>query len=189
MYEKYHTDAVVLRHRPAGEADAVVALYTKDFGLVRARVSGARAERSKMRYALQTQALSSVSLVRGSRGWRVAGARAQSRFLRMQAPMCAYARVADLTLRLIAGEECNPYLFETLSRMREALMVLPEETEIIELLAVARILWALGYIPAEAIPADLTTHTRFDLEACTALAPEREHLLMVVNRALGQSHL
>jgi len=189
MYEKYHTDAVVLKHRPAGEADAIVALYTKDFGLVRARVSGARAERSKMRYALQAQAFSSVSLVRGTRGWRVAGARAQSRFLRSVVSVRTYARVAELTLRLIAGEERNQYIFDTLASLRAALNEEAPAHELIELVAVARILWALGYIPAHVLPGELTSHTHFDVESCALTIPERDALLLVVNHALSQSHL
>jgi recombinational DNA repair protein (RecF pathway) len=73
-YEKYTTEAMVLTQVPRGEHDKVYALYTRDFGLVYARASAVRAEKSKMRYALQSHAHARVSLVRGSRGWRAAGA-------------------------------------------------------------------------------------------------------------------
>ena len=53
MYEKYQTEALVLGNREMGEADRVIALFTRDFGLVRARASSIRTERSKMRYAIQ----------------------------------------------------------------------------------------------------------------------------------------
>ena len=53
MYQKYHTEALVLGSREQGEADKVFALYTKDFGLVRARASAVRREYSRMRYGLQ----------------------------------------------------------------------------------------------------------------------------------------
>src|SRR5665213_2708544 len=71
MYQKYHTEALVLGSRESGEADKVFALFTRDFGLVRARASSVRSESSKMRYALQKYSRASISLVRGKRGWRI----------------------------------------------------------------------------------------------------------------------
>ena len=72
--QKYQTEVIVLANREMGENDRVLALYTKDFGLVKARASAILTERSKMRYALQDYSRASVSLVRGRRGWRAAGA-------------------------------------------------------------------------------------------------------------------
>ena len=76
MYQKYNTEALILGSWESGESDRVFALFTRDFGLVRARATAVRAERSKMRYALQSYAHANVSLVRGKRGWRLAGATA-----------------------------------------------------------------------------------------------------------------
>jgi recombinational DNA repair protein (RecF pathway) len=50
MYQKYHTEAIVLGSIERGEADRTIALMTRDFGLVRARASAVRSETSKMRY-------------------------------------------------------------------------------------------------------------------------------------------
>ena len=74
MYQKYNTEALVLGSRETGESDRVYALFTKDFGLVRARASSVRSEKSLMRYALQNYSRANVSLVRGG-GWRAAGRR------------------------------------------------------------------------------------------------------------------
>ena len=49
MYQKYQTEAIVLANREMGENDRVLALYTKDFGLVKARASAIRSEKSKAR--------------------------------------------------------------------------------------------------------------------------------------------
>ena len=53
MYQKYHTNALVLGSRERGEADRIFVLYTKDFGLVRARASAARAGRARKGHAPQ----------------------------------------------------------------------------------------------------------------------------------------
>src|SRR3989344_5345502 len=52
MYEKYQTEALVLGNREMGEADRMIVLFSRDFGLVRARAPAIRTERYKMRYAL-----------------------------------------------------------------------------------------------------------------------------------------
>ena len=76
MYQKYQTEAIVLRSYERGEADRVFALYTKEFGFVWARASAVRRENSRQRYALQNYGLATLGLVRGTSGWRVVGASA-----------------------------------------------------------------------------------------------------------------
>src|SRR3989338_7449061 len=104
MYQKYHTDALVLGSREIGEADRMLLLFTREFGLVRGRCGGVRAGKSKMRYALQNYSLATVALVRGKLGWRLAGARALH-----GAPdkdikgIGAFARIAGLVTRFVAG--------------------------------------------------------------------------------------
>src|SRR3989338_4112750 len=100
MYEKYHTEALVLGNREMGEADRVVALFTRDFGLVRARASAVRTEHSKMRYAVQDYARADVSLVKGKRGWRLAGASALKSATGDRKCVSTFARIAGRTTRL-----------------------------------------------------------------------------------------
>src|SRR4051812_3148647 len=116
MYQKYQTDALVLASRESGEADKIYAIYTRDFGLVQARASAVRREASKMRYALQSYALLNVSLVKGRRSWRIAGTRAiENLAVTENIPGAeAFGRIADLVTKLVAGEEKNEYLYETL---------------------------------------------------------------------------
>src|SRR5690348_10499607 len=109
MYQKYRTEAIVLASLDRGEADKVFALYTRDFGLVWARASGVRREKSKMRYALQQYASTSVGLVRGKRGWRVAGAYEARHMSGWASGTGTFARIAQLILRLVRGEEQNIY--------------------------------------------------------------------------------
>ena len=191
MYQKYHTDALVLGSRESGEADRTVVLYTRDFGLVRARASAIRHERSKMRYALQHYSRAHVALVRGKSGWRLAGAQADIGVQKADPrAITAFARIAELMTRLVAGEEAHAYLFEVLSEahgafMREAC----EHHATIELVCVARILYALGYISAEALETALFTHTAYTDVHLQEAEAMRGELLSSINRAISETHL
>ena len=194
MYQKYQTEAL-LGSRPSGENDRVFSLYTKDFGLVRARASAVRTERSKMRYALQSYARADVSLVRGRTGWRVAGAAAQyprggtSRIAGGEGAR-AYARIAELTLRLVHGEEKNDFLFATLAEAHDTLMQNSVSAwATIEIVCVARVLFALGYLSAEALQTALFTHTAYGNAHLQEAEGLRDKLLSSINKAIAETHL
>src|ERR1700733_3333657 len=123
MYQKYQTEALILKSFEQGEADKVFALFTHDFGLVRARASAVRSEHSKMRFAMQKYARAKVSLVKGKRGWRAAGASSLKSASGDLRGITTFARISELVLRLVHGEEKNDYLFAALSEAHDALMV------------------------------------------------------------------
>jgi recombinational DNA repair protein (RecF pathway) len=188
MYQKYTTEALVVGSRESGESDKVFALYTRDFGLVRARASAVRTEQSKMRYALQSLAHCDVSLVRGKRGWRVAGARAIA-----PAPSegaAVFARIGSLVLRLVQGEERNEYLFAALAEAHAALAhATPEVCPTIEIVCVARTLFALGYISGEALSTALFTHTAYTGESLLEAETLKDKLLISINKAIAETQL
>ena len=190
MYQKYQTDALVIGSRESGENDRAFALYTRDFGLVRARASAVRKEKSRMRYALQNCARANVALVKGKRGWRIAGAasvRAASADLR---GVAAFARISELVVRLVHGEEKNEYLFAALAETHDALM--QEKCDafgMIEIVCVARILYALGYISTEALKTALFTHTAYTGESLLEAETMKDKLLSTINRAIAETQL
>lgn len=190
MYQKYHTDVLVLGSRESGETDRSVALYTRDFGLVWARGAAVRADRSKMRYALTHYSRSFVSLIRGKNGWRLAGAAAGTTAIGK--PLCgvqAFARASQLVMRLVAGEETNEYLFEALAEAHAALMQADEtHAPTIELVCVARILFALGYLSPAAVGSAMFAHTAYAPDLLAG-EEERDLLLVSINRALAETHL
>jgi recombinational DNA repair protein (RecF pathway) len=190
MYQKYHTEALVLAARESGEADRVYALYTKEFGLVRARASAVRAERSKMRYALQNYSRANVSLVKGKRGWRLAGASCIAPTKGDVRGIRTFARSASLVLRLIHGEERSEYLFAALAEAHGALMV--ENCDAfgtIEIVCVARVLYSLGYISDEALSTALFTHTAYTGESLLEAETLKDKLLLSINRAIAETQL
>lgn len=187
MYQKYQTDAIVLRSYERGEADRVYALYTKEFGFVWARASAVRRESSRMRYALQNYALVNVSLVRGTAGWRAVGARA---ITAVGGDGATFARIGKLVERLVGGEGQNEYLFATLADAHTAIQREPRALHgAIELLAVARVLYTLGYVSADALGTALFTHTAFTQTELQEAEAARQKLLSSVNRALSETHL
>jgi recombinational DNA repair protein (RecF pathway) len=195
MYQKYQTDALILASREQGEADRVYALYTRDFGLVRAKASAVRREASRMRYALQNYSFANVSLIRGKRSWRVGGARPLDTLSIDEniEGVKTFARIADLATRLVAGEEKNEYLYETLYEARKVLTeTLGGDTSqigSIEIVCVARILYTLGYISPEALQTTLFAHTTFGLSDLQEAEQKKSKLLASINHALSETQL
>lgn len=190
MYQKYNTEALVVGSRESGENDRVMVLYTKDFGLVRGRASAVRSESSRMRYGLQNYSLSNVSLVRGKKGWRVAGAAALRCAAGDTRGIAAFVRICELVVRLVHGEEENAYLYAALAEAHAALMREKADAfATIEIVCVARILYALGYISAEALSTALFTHTAYTGESLLEAETMRDKLLSSINQAIAETQL
>lgn len=190
MYQKYQTEALVLESRERGEADRAFALYTRDFGLVWARASGVRKESSLMRFALQRGSCVQVGLVRGKNGWRIAGA-SRPNLLAGTAPGAStFARISLLMLRLVRGEGENTYLFDTLANAQEALRSAPKEmAATVEVVCVARMLYALGYLSVEGFETLLFTHTSFALPEIEGAKNSENKLLSSINKAIAETQL
>ena len=160
MRHRYDTRGIVLSRTPLGESNALVTLLTPELGLVRARAQSVRAPGAKLATGLTTLTESSVILVRGKEGWRVAGAVPEEQwFLRLPSHVCRerVARVSGLLLRLVAGEVAESELFPIMRGYLEALSTLPDHMhEASEVLVVLRILGALGLDTDEAPGAVLT---------------------------------
>jgi len=190
MYQKYQTEALVLGSRERGEADKVFALYTRDFGLVWARAAGVRRESSKMRYALQTYCYIQTGLVRGKRGWRLAGSSTQRQFGGNILGALVFARICKLVMRLVQGEEQNAYLFETLADAQATLSASTHTAlATVEIVCVARVLYALGYLSEDALGSALLTHTGHGVAQLAEVEKKRAVLLTSINKALSETQL
>lgn len=190
MYQKYHTEALVLGTYEIGEADRSIVFFTKDFGLVRAKATSVRSEKSKMRYALQNYSIANISLVKGKRGWRAAGASALRIARGDVHGIATFARISELVMRLVQGEEENSYLYAALSEAHEALV--REKVEAfatIEIVCVARVLFALGYISSEALETALFTHTAYTGEHLLEAETMKDKLLSSINKAIAETQL
>lgn len=67
----YTTQAIVLKKIPAGEADAIAMLYTRDFGKLRVYVQGVKKESAKLKGHIESLSLVSVQFVIGTSGERL----------------------------------------------------------------------------------------------------------------------
>lgn len=189
-YKTYTTEALVVGVRDRAGADRSIRLFTEESGMLSARASGIREEKSKMRYALQPFSFARVTLVRGKHEWRLTGAlcgsnvffSASDRACRGQ--LLKFMRVVD---RFITGEEESRELFSIVSDGVRHLA--GHDDEIAYRVSVFKLLASLGYI---APPAELV--------ALTARAPLRETLCAYdvthsrlidqnIERALSVSHL
>ncbi len=168
MRHKYDTCGIVLARTAVGEANDSIAILTQEVGLVRARAQGVRKSGAKLAHALTTFTESEVVLVQGKEYWRIAGAVLKENwFLRMSRAetRTRAARVANLLLRLVAGETRDSALFEIIRNFFESLVTLSEEKhEQAEILTVLGILAALGLdtgeIPEEIKEGNYTSYIR-----------------------------
>ncbi len=189
MRHKYETRGIVLSRTPFGEASALITLLTPELGLVRARAQSVRRPGAKLAAALATFAESSLVLVRGREGWRVAGAVLEENWfkrLAFIAPRRRASRVCGLLLRLVAGEENDPALFPVMRGFFGALSELPEDThEAAEMLAALRILAALG-LDAGGSQGEVSAFTP---PALSRVAGDRAKYVTRINRGIAASGL
>ncbi len=188
MYHKYSTRALILGRAPAGEESVLATLLTEEFGLVHARSQGARKRGSKMSAGLQTLSASDVTLLRGAHGWRMAGAVLETNWARElgEDARRRAARVLELADRLIRGEHEDPGLFQLLSAFLAALNGRSEEDQdVLETLAVVRLLHALGLDDGDTFGAP----DDFGEAAVRSAARERTALIKRINRGIESSGL
>lgn len=155
MHHIFHTEAVVLGTYVKAESDKLVTLYTKEFGLVRADARGMRNMRSKLRFALQPYSIVQLDMISTKGGWRVGSVRsvAVPSGLYIQTYSTLY-KISKLVSRLCAGEEKNSALYESLVATFTTLFdekINPATTYTVELVAVLRILFHLGYITGDTV--------------------------------------
>jgi DNA repair protein RecO len=152
MHHIHHTEAFILGSRPKGEDSKILILYTKELGLVYAHAQGIRKLSSKLRYVAQDFSRVDADLVRGKEIWRLTTAspvHSYAHIIHTRPAERILAHIAALLMRLVPGEEANEEVFRTLVRTYALLEVevkSAEEYRSLELLSVARILTALGYL-------------------------------------------
>lgn len=189
MRHKYETRGIVLSRSSLGEANAFVTLLTPELGLVRVRAQGLRRSGAKLAAALATLAESSVVLVRGREGWRLAGAVLEENwFARMRRAdaRARAARVLGLLLRLVAGEAQDAALFPVIRGFFETLAELPEDAhEAAEVLAALRVLAALG-LDAGELPGEASAFTP---PLLAAVALDRPRYIARINHDIAASGL
>lgn len=195
MHHIYHTEAFILGSRPKGEDSKLLILYTRELGLIYAHAQGVRKISSKLRYVVQDFSRVQVDLVRGKEIWRLTTAspiHSYKHVTNSRASENILARIASLLIRLVPGEEASEEVFQTLVRTYALLEVKGQSAEdhrALELLSIARILVALGYL-SRATPGVSHEDTPHDSvpEAFADIAYQHR-LIRDINQALAATQL
>ncbi len=72
----YHTEGIILKKVNVGESDALIVLYTKDSGIMRALAKGIKKENAKLKGHLEPLNWCSLGVVEGKNGERLTHATA-----------------------------------------------------------------------------------------------------------------
>ena len=190
MRHKYHTKAFVLARYPTGEDSLAIALLTADFGLITARVQGARKRGAKNAAAIQTLASCDIGLVRGKEQWRVASGVLERAWFTELPPHAREraGRITALILRLVRGEAPDPVIYRIFETFLSALATEPQSLhDAAEVLTALRLLRVLGLDAGE-----LPGGTEFGPllpELLAEASASRTDLITRVNRGISASHL
>jgi DNA repair protein RecO len=194
MHRTYRTEAIVVDSSNFGEANRFVYLLTEELGLIGAAAQGVRQLQSRMRLHTECYALGRFSLVRGREVWRLTNAVASiplGSLLAERELLSVAARITSLVRRLVPGEEPNPQLYAIVRDGLYALVSARAAAEVlaIERIAVARLLYTLGYLSPSQSHTTLITSLRYDAPELTFAAREARSLTATINQSLRESQL
>ncbi|MDQ5957089.1 MAG: rep/recomb RecO protein [Patescibacteria group bacterium] len=136
--EKYTCEALVLSEYNIAESDAILLLYTRDFGVINAKQSSLK-KSSKLRQHLLVGRYCDVTLVKGREIYRIAGARESLR----KANRDLIPHVSGLAKRFLGFENKNIKLYD---RIREYGCRNDLDTNSVRLCMMADILTVGGYL-------------------------------------------
>jgi recombinational DNA repair protein (RecF pathway) len=219
MYAIHTTRGFIIGSFQKGEADKLIYIFTRDFGLIIASEQSIRLERSKLRYSTQDYTLGTFSFVQGREFYRLTSAISHIP-LKLTAPdlqdtafssisdspnsskgsflkASLIVRIASLLKRFLNGEQSHPDLFDCVEK--GITFISGDNAKLIELsssrlkcfesLFVARILNRLGYIGNDADLNGYLDNDEFSLEILDLLKDKRVLLNRHINKALKESQL
>lgn len=193
-YHLYQTEGIVLSGANVGESNRYYHVLTRELGLVVASAQGVRELKSKLRYHLNDFSYVTLGLVRGKDFWRITSAERERRFEHIfsdERKRSLVATIAQFLKRFLHGEEENEKLF---SAVEEGLLFLEKtaldkgEEKHFELLLMARMLHALGYLGGEKSAKNML-EAPLSIPLLGEAKGLRPALIRDVNRALHESHL
>ena len=166
MYTIHTTPAFILRSVNIGEANKLLKLFTRNFGLVFVTAQSIRKQKSRLRGFLQRYGYIDASLVQGKRGWKLTTASLNQNFFyernAHQGGEPGVTRMFSFIERFIQGEEQSEYIFDCVLSYVALTHEVQEERLLkrAEYMTRARILRELGYV-------DARTATQLPLETVT----------------------
>jgi recombinational DNA repair protein (RecF pathway) len=151
MHTIHHTEAIVVRSEPSGEANKRVWLFTREFGLVIAMMQGVRKPTAKLQGHVTDYSLITADLIRGKSTWRLVSAGVLGVPLqgREREPLArVYVRTVSFLERFLVGEGTHEELFAHVQALG-AMIGGPYEARVLDALSLWKVLVLLGYVAVE----------------------------------------
>lgn len=189
MYHIHTTEGIILK-RFKEDYNASFLIFTKDFGLIRAKAQGVRKVESKLKPALQEYCLSEISFVKGKTGFRIVGAQSlysffDSQFLESSQTI---ALICNTILRFVHYEEKNSEIYGILEKGFKELKK-NINVDIIEILILILVMNSLGYISKDELGLNLSTVSLSNIEVINKIKENKNKITGLINKAFKESHL
>lgn len=189
----YQTPALILKTKNMREANKLIILYTREFGLLFVSSQSIRVLSSKMRFHTSSLSLVDVDLVEGRDIWKLTGIHENISALTLAGTSWydLSSNIARVIMRLCKGEESNLALWEDIQSLYSYMTDYPEpsakDRKILEIIIVVRILYHLGYWQGD----DEITQTGnfFDTSIHTYVETHRKKLISGIHDAFEESQL
>jgi recombinational DNA repair protein (RecF pathway) len=139
--EKYSTEAIIVYVIDSGENDAIVKMYTRDFGMIYAKSASLR-KSVKLRAHIMQNRISSVTLVKGKEYYRLAGAKEEYTNSK-NLPV-----ITKIINKYIAGEQKNIKLY---SRLIDYVNYKDIDEGMLKLTITSEVMIMLGYLNSESL--------------------------------------
>ena len=192
MHHIYTTPSIILRRVPSNDS-AYYYLLTKDLGLIYARAQGVRKSESRLKGALQEFSLSTIAYVNTKAGWKITTAIPEKNFFteahdaKVRQIM---AKISDCLIRLITGEEKSTDIFVAVEKGFSELAKGGEDTHLVEMIILARILYTLGLLVKDEHTENLLyDYADFSVPTLFHTLTHKVLIIKAINQGFNQSQL
>lgn len=152
MHTIHHTEAIIVRSEPSGEANKRIWLFTRDFGLLIVMVQGVRKPEAKLQSQLSDYSVISADILKGKSTWRLLSAKTIATPVRAKERSSlarAYVRTITLLERFLTGEGTHHELFDHILACGIIVQEGAADARMFDVLSLWKVLVLLGYAAAE----------------------------------------
>ncbi len=191
MHPIHHTEAIVIRSEPSGEANKRVWLLTDTFGLIVAVVQGVRKPEAKLKSHVTDYGVIAADLIKGKHTWRLVSATVRDAVINhdySRNPLVrAYVRTIAFLERFLVGEGAQPELYAHV-RTVGAMIGGQYDPRAVDALSLWKMLAILGYIAIDDADEELFT---LPFEQAIMLVDDMriKKLIQSATDAITSSHL
>jgi DNA repair protein RecO (recombination protein O) len=190
MHTIHHLEAFILKSADSGEANKVLWLFTKEFGLVVAKVQGVRKDGAKLKSHLLDHSLVDVDLVKGREFWRLISAKVNinpfvGKYDELRGR--SYIRALGLVSRFCIEEGEEPAIFEHLKDVLDTINTPSANPQFFDAIVLWKILIVLGYLELDEEMKNLFDQNL--LEISDLQESKLKKIIKDVTDAINRTHL